>query len=121
MMRIALFQGKEIRKTFHDNAWWFSVVDVVAALTASANPRDYWYKMKIRVHDESGVELSTFCRQLKLPASDGKYYLTDTANTEGLLRIVQSIPSPKAEPFKLWLAKVTKLFLCHCEPLICGL
>ena len=103
---IALFHGKEIRKTIHENEWWFSVVDVVAVLTDSTNPRDYWYRMKIRVLTEDGAELSTLCRQLKLQSSDGKMYETDCANTEGIFRIIQSIPSPKAEPFKLWLAKV---------------
>ena len=71
-LRMAVFKGREIRKTLHNNEWWFSVVDIVAALTDSANPRDYWYKMKIREEDESGVELSTICRQLKLESSDGK-------------------------------------------------
>ena len=104
--KIALFQGKEIRRTFHHGEWWFSVVDIVAALTESANPRDYWYKMKIRVGDEERMELSTLCRQLKLESADGKMYETDCANTEGIFRIIQSIPSPKAEPFKRWLAKV---------------
>lgn len=75
-------------------------------LTDSANPRDYWYKMKIRVKNEDEAELSTFCRQLKLESSDGKKYNTDCANTESIFRIIQSIPSPKAEPFKRWLAKV---------------
>jgi len=86
--------------------WYFSVVDVVGALTDSVNPRDYWFKMKIRVKSEDGLELSTICRQLKMQAPDGKMRSTDAANVEGLLRIVQSIPSPKAEPFKQWLAKV---------------
>jgi DNA-damage-inducible protein D len=104
--RIALFQRKEVRRTIHNNEWWFSVVDVVAALTNSANPRDYWFKMKIREKDEAGIELSTVCRQLKLESADGKKYETDCANTEGIFRIIQSIPSPKAEPFKRWLAKV---------------
>ncbi|MBA4312855.1 MAG: phage antirepressor protein [Chlorobiaceae bacterium] len=104
--KIALFKGSKIRRTIHNNEWWFSVIDVVAALTGSDNPRDYWYKMKIRVKDEDGSELSTFCRQLKLVSSDGKKYETDCSNTEGIFRIVQSIPSPKAEPFKRWLAKV---------------
>jgi len=89
-----------------NNEWWFSVIDVVGVLTDSANPRDYWYKMKARIQTEEGSELSTFCRQLKLESSDGKKYETDCANTEGLFRIIQSIPSPKAEPFKRWLAKV---------------
>lgn len=103
---LAVFKGKKIRRMLYDKEWWFSVVDVVAALTDSSNPRDYWYKMKIRVKDEDGAELSTFCRQLKMESPDGKKYETDCANTEGIFRIIQSIPSPKAEPFKRWLAKV---------------
>lgn len=103
---LAIFRGREIRKTIHNNEWWFSVVDVVEALTDSINARDYWYKMKIRVNEDDGFELSTLCRQLKLTSSDGKKYETDCSNTEGLFRIIQSIPSPKAEPFKRWLAKV---------------
>jgi hypothetical protein len=103
---LVVFKGKDIRRVLHENEWWFSVIDVVAVLSESANPRDYWYKMKVRVKDEDGAELSTICRQLKLASSDGKKYETDCANTEGLFRIIQSIPSPKAEPFKRWLAKV---------------
>ena len=105
-LKIAVFKGKEIRKTIHDNEWWFSVVDIVAALTDSANARDYWYKMKLREKDEAGIELSTICRQLRLMSSDNKRYPADCANTEGVFRIIQSIPSHKAEPFKRWLAKV---------------
>jgi len=104
--KIALFKGKKVRKTIHNKEWWFSVVDVVAVLTDSTNPRDYWYRMKIRVKDEDECELSTICRQLKMQSADGKKYETDCANTEGIFRIIQSIPSPKAEPFKRWLAKV---------------
>jgi DNA-damage-inducible protein D len=104
--KIAIFKGKKIRKTLHNNEWWFSVVDVVEALTDSDNPRDYWYKMKIRDKEESGIELSTICRQFKLIAPDAKLRETDCADTEGIFRIIQSIPSPKAEPFKRWLAKV---------------
>lgn len=104
--KIAIFRNKEIRKTIHKNEWWFSVIDVVEALTDSSNPNDYWYKMKVRVNSEDGFELSTICRQLKLEAPDGKLRETDCANTETLFRIIQSIPSPKAEPFKRWLAKV---------------
>ena len=104
--QIALFKGKEIRKILFQNEWWFSVVDIVEVLTESVNARDYWFKMKIRVENDDGVQLSTICRQLKLESSDGKRYLTDCANVEGILRIIQSIPSPKAEPFKRWLAKV---------------
>ena len=104
--KIALFKGKQIRKTLHNNEWWFSVVDTVEALTDSLDPNDYWYKMKMRVKNEDGVELSTYCRRLKLVSSDGKKYETDCVNTEDAFRIIQSIPSPKAEPFKRWLAKV---------------
>jgi len=104
--KIAIFKNKKVRKTIHNDEWWFSVVDVIQALTDSVNPNDYWYRMKVRVKDEDGAELSTLCRQLKLEAPDGKKYNTDCANTEGIFRIIQSIPSPKAEPFKRWLAKV---------------
>jgi len=104
--KIALFEGKKVRKVWHEDKWWFSVIDIIKVLTESSNPRDYWYKMKIRVTTEDGCELSTFCRQLKLQSADGKKYETDCVNTESALRIIQSIPSPKAEPFKLWLAKV---------------
>ena len=104
--KIALFKGKKIRKILYNDEWWFSVVDVIQALTNSVNPNDYWYKMKIRVKSEDGIELSTICRWLKLEAPDGKMRQTDCANTESLFRIIQSIPSPKAEPFKRWLAKV---------------
>ena len=105
---IVAFEKHSIRRFFDEaqEIWYFSVVDVVAALTDSVNARDYWFKMKTRVKTEDGFELSTFCRQLKLIASDGKKYATDCATVEGLFRIIQSIPSPKAEPFKQWLAKV---------------
>ncbi|HOX60868.1 MAG TPA: Bro-N domain-containing protein [Candidatus Magasanikbacteria bacterium] len=104
--QIAVFKGKKIRKTLFQKEWWFSVVDVVEALTDSNDARDYWYRMKVRVSGEEGIQLSTFCRQLKLESTDGKKYETDCADTEGIFRIIQSIPSPKAEPFKRWLAKV---------------
>ncbi|MBN1972556.1 MAG: Bro-N domain-containing protein [Sedimentisphaerales bacterium] len=105
---LAIFEDFKIRRLYDEKTetWFFSVVDVVAALTDSVNPRDYWFKMKVRVKSEDGIELSTICRQLKMKASDGKERLTDCSNAEGLLRIIQSIPSPKAEPFKRWLAKV---------------
>lgn len=107
-LEIALFEGKKIRREWDKKTgqWFFSVIDVIETLTDSANPRDYWFKMKIRVKNEDGAELSTFCRQLKMISNDGKKRLTDVASAEGLLRIIQSIPSPKAEPFKQWLAKV---------------
>ncbi len=104
--RIAIFKGKNIRKILFNNEWWFSVVDVIEALTDSSQPSKYWTAMKARVNNDDGVQLSTICRQLKLKASDEKKYETDCANTEGVFRIIQSIPSPKAEPFKRWLAKV---------------
>ncbi|MDO8480876.1 MAG: Bro-N domain-containing protein, partial [Nanoarchaeota archaeon] len=102
---LSVFQGKGIRKAWHENEWWFSVVDVVEALTESTNPRNYWNMLKAR-ESEQGIQLYTFCVQLKLESADGKNYETDCANTEGLFRIIQSIPSKNAEPFKLWLAKV---------------
>jgi len=106
MSNIKLFESKKIRSQWieEEQKWYFSVIDVVEILTDSNNPRDYWYRVKKR-EQENGIELSTFCRQLKLQSSDGKQYRTDCANVEGLLRIIQSIPSPKAEPFKLWLAR----------------
>ncbi len=105
-MNRGVFKGQEIRRLFQGNEWYFAVVDVTAALTGSDKPRDYWYRMKKREAASSGIKLSTFCRQLKLESSDGKKYMTDAANTEGIFRIIQSIPSVKAEPFKRWLAKV---------------
>lgn len=102
---IALFRGKEIRKTLHKNEWWFSVADVVAALTDTVDARQYIKKMRQR---ESSLdsEWGTICTPLELMAPDGKIRETNCANTEGVFRIIQSIPSPKAEPFKKWLAKV---------------
>ena len=101
---LAIFNDTKIRRAWHNDEWWFSVVDVVEALTGSANPRNYWSMLKTR-EEEQGVELSTNCVQFKMKADDGKLRETDCANTEGIFRIIQSIPSPKAEPFKLWLAK----------------
>lgn len=106
--KVQLFNDKKIRSVWdsEEEQWYFSVIDVIAVLTDSVNPRDYWFKMKKRVHSEDGIELSTICRQLKMQAPDGKMRETDAANTEALLRIIQSVPSKKAEPFKMWLAKV---------------
>lgn len=106
--RISLFEGKQIRRIFLENEWWFSVIDIIAFLTDSKKPRDYWHKMKAREKNTSDTELSTNCRQLKLMAPDGKQRETDCSNTGGIFRIIQSIPSSKAEPFKLWLAKIGK-------------
>ena len=105
---IKLFENKMVRSHWDEKEeqWYFSVIDVVEILTESSNPRDYWFKMKLRIKSEDGLELSTVCRQFKLKAADGKMRVTDVADTETLLRIIQSIPSPKAEPFKQWLAKV---------------
>jgi DNA-damage-inducible protein D len=105
---LVAFENHKIRRVYDEKSgiWFFSVVDVVAALTDSVNARDYWFKMKTRVKTEDGFELSTICRRLKLRAPDGKMRETDCADVQGLLRIIQSVPSPKAEPFKQWLAKV---------------
>ena len=84
---LVVFQDKKIRRLWHNNEWFFSVVDIIAALTDSLNANDYWYRLKKREYEYSGIELSTFCRQLKLPSADGKYYDTDCANTESIFRI----------------------------------
>jgi DNA-damage-inducible protein D len=102
---LVVFQDKKIRRVQHDGLWYFSVVDVIEALTDSSNPRNYWNMLKSR-ESEHGIELYTFCVQLKLPSPDDKERLTDCANTKALFRIIQSIPSRKAEPFKQWLAQV---------------
>ena len=103
--KLIVFENKKIRRIWHSDDWFFSVVDVVGALTDSDNPRNYWNMLKIREQESNGIELYTNCVQLKLVAEDGKLRETDCTNTEGAFRLVQSIPSPKAEPFKLWLAK----------------
>ena len=104
--KIIVFGAKQIRRVWENGQWYFSVVDIIAALTDSDNPRNYWNMMKAREQKDSGVQLYTFCVQLKLPSADGKSYETDCVDTESAFRIIQSIPSPKAEPFKQWLAKV---------------
>ena len=102
---IAIFNKTSIRRKVVNNRWFFSVVDVVGALTDSEDSRKYWNKLVQRLKEE-GNEVVTFCHQLKLIAEDGKLRETDCADTEGIFRIIQSIPSKKAEPFKRWLAKV---------------
>ncbi|OGY86953.1 MAG: phage antirepressor protein [Candidatus Kerfeldbacteria bacterium RIFOXYA2_FULL_38_24] len=102
--QIAIFRGKTVRKTIYKKEWWFSILDVIQILADSPHPKTYWAKMKVR--DKEISQPFPFWEQLKLVASDGKKYNTDCANTEGILRVVQSIPSPKAEPFKRWLARV---------------
>ena len=107
--QIKLFEDKKVRTLWDKESeeWYFSVVDVVAVLPESPNPRKYWSVLKTRLKAE-GSELTTNCSQLKMPSSDGKMYKTDCMNTEQLFRLIQSIPSPKAEPFKLWMAQVAK-------------
>jgi hypothetical protein len=104
---IKLFEEKQVRSVWdaEQEKWFISIVDVVAVLTESPNPRKYWSVLKTRLRAE-GSQLTTICSQLKLQSSDGKFYLTDVADTEQIFRLIQSIPSPKAEPFKLWLARV---------------
>ena len=101
---LVVFQGKQIRRTWHDDQWYFSVSDVISVLTDSPTPRQYWGKIKDRAFKQ--LELSPIWVQLKLQSQDGKFYHTDCANTESIFRIIQSVPSKRAEPFKKWLAKV---------------
>jgi hypothetical protein len=104
---IKLFEDKKVRTLWdeEEEKWFLSVVDVIRVLTDSPNPRKYWSVLKTRLKAE-GSQLATNCSQLKMPSADGKFYLTDVADTEQLFRLIQSIPSPKAEPFKLWLAQI---------------
>ena len=106
--KLIVFQDKKIRRVWHDDRWYFSIVDIVAVLTDQDNfqkARKYWNKLSQRLKEE-GAEMVTICHRLKLIAADGKYYATDCANTKSIFRIIQSIPSKKAEPFKRWLAQV---------------
>lgn len=104
---IIIFNQNEVRRHWDEEKelWYFSVVDIIAVLTDSSNPNNYWKVLKHRLKKE-GSQVVTKCNQLKLTASDGKKYLTDVLDTENILRLIQSVPSPKAEPFKIWLAKV---------------
>ena len=102
------FEGKVIRKAWHDEQWYFNISDIVAVLTESKDAKAYWRKLKQRLIAEGGNEVVTNCHALKFKAPDGKNYKSDATNTEGILRIVMSVPSPKAEPLKLWLASVGK-------------
>ena len=106
---IKIFEEKKVRTVWDDETetWYFSIIDVIAALTESVDPRKYWNKLKQRLKEE-GNETVTNCHQLKMKASDGKMRLTDVADTEQLFRLIQSIPSPKAEPFKLWIAQIAR-------------
>ena len=105
--KIKVFENRQVRTLWNaeEEEWYFSVIDVVAVLTNSTNPRKYWSVLKTRLKAE-GSELATNCSQLKMQSADGKYYKTDCLDTKGVLRLVQSIPSPQAEPFKMWLAQV---------------
>lgn len=103
--KIIIFQETEIRRVWHNEEWWFSVVDVIAVLTESSDPKRYWADLKRRTEKESGAKVFAFCEPLKMQTAGGKQNVI-CANTEGMFRIIQSIPSPKAEPFKLWLAQV---------------
>ena len=107
MNKIKVFENKKVRTAWNEETedWFFSVIDVIEILTESENPRRYWSDLKIKLSTE-GSELYDDIVQLKLPAADGKMRLTDVLDTKGILRLVQSVPSPKAEPFKMWLAKV---------------
>lgn len=107
---IKIFENKQIRSSWDEEKeeWYFSVVDVVGALTDSSNPRRYWSDLKSKLSNEEGSEVYEKIVQLKLQSPDGKMRQTDVADMEGIFRIIQSIPSPKAEPFKMWLAKVGK-------------
>lgn len=104
--KIALFEAKKIRKILFQDEWWFSVSDIISILTNSVDPLAYWRKLKERLLKEGGNETVTKCHALKMLANDGKMRLTDCANTKTLLRLIQSIPSPKAEPLKQWLARI---------------
>ena len=106
---ITIFEERKVRTVWDEETeeWYFSIVDVVAVLSDSPNPNNYWKVLKNRLKKE-GNELVTICNQLKMPSADGKKYLTDVASTQQLFRLIQSIPSPKAEPFKLWIAQVAK-------------
>jgi hypothetical protein len=104
--KMIAFQDKEVRRIWHKDEWYFSVIDIIAILTESDNPRRYWSDLKRKLREKEGFELYDKIVQLKLQSPDEKKYLTDCANTKSLFRIIQSIPSKKAEPFKLWLARV---------------
>ena len=106
--KLAVFEGKRLRKILHEGEWWFAVIDIVEVLTGSSIPKRYWSDLKRKLASEGFTELSEKIGQLKMLAPDGKQRLTDCANTETMFRIIQSIPSPKVEPLKRWLARVGK-------------
>lgn len=104
--KMVVFQEKEIRRVWHQEEWWFAIVDIIEVLTGSERPRKYWSDLKKKLQNEGADQLSEKIGQLKIKSSDGKMYKTDCTSTETMFRIIQSIPSQKAEPFKAWLAKV---------------
>jgi prophage antirepressor-like protein len=106
--KLSVFEGRQIRKALHEGEWWFSIIDVVDVLVGGDRPRKYWNDLKNKLLQEGYDQLSEKIGQLKMQSSDGKFYATDCANTETLFRIIQSIPSPKVEPLKRWLARVGK-------------
>ena len=108
LIRVAVFEGKHIRKIIHEGGWWFAVIDIMEVLTGSSIPKRYWSDLKRKLAKEGYSELYEKIVQLKFAAADGKFYATDCADTETMFRIIQSIPSPKVEPLKRWLAKVGK-------------
>ena len=105
---LVLFENRKIRRTEYEGEWYYSIVDIIEILSESSKPRDYWYRLKKRMEDEELSELSTNCRRLKLLSKDGKFRETDCATRETIFRIIQSVPSPNAEPFKLWFAKLAE-------------
>lgn len=105
---LVLFENRKIRRQEYNGEWYYSIVDIIEILSGSINPRDYWYRLKKRMENEELSELSTNCRHLKMTAKDGKIRSTECANRETIFRIIQSIPSPNAEPFKLWFARLAE-------------
>ncbi len=105
---LVLFENNKIRRKEYKGEWYYSIVDIIGILTESVNPNDYWYRLKKRMQEEEFFELSTNCRRFKLVAQDGKMRLTDCASRETIFRIIQSVPSPNAEPFKLWFARLAE-------------
>lgn len=105
---LVLFENSKIRRQEYNGEWFYSIVDIIEILSESKNPRDYWYRLKKRMEEEEVAELSTNCRRLKLLAKDGKIRETDCGNRETIFRIIQSVPSPNAEPFKLWFARLAE-------------
>lgn len=105
---LILFENSRIRRQEYNGEWYYSIVDIIGILTESSNPRDYWYRLKKRMEEDEFAEMSTICRRLKMLSKDGKVRETDCGNRETIFRIIQSVPSPNAEPFKLWFARLAE-------------